>query len=47
MLAHCQELARQLVAALRDLQSLQPADVEGLLDAVGSARNGEPGRRRA
>jgi nanoRNase/pAp phosphatase (c-di-AMP/oligoRNAs hydrolase) len=40
MLAHCQELARQLVAALRDLQSLQPAEMEGLLDAVGSRRPG-------
>ena len=48
MLAHCQQLARQLVAALRDLQSLQPADVEGLLDAVGSPKaRPEPGRRRA
>jgi nanoRNase/pAp phosphatase (c-di-AMP/oligoRNAs hydrolase) len=48
MLAHCQELARQLVAALRDLQSLQPADVEGLLDAVASRSPApEAVRRRA
>ena len=49
MLAHCQELARQLVAALRDLQSLQPAEMEGLLDAVGSRRSApeQPIRRRA
>ena len=48
MLAHCQELARQLVAALRDLQSLQPAEMEGLLEAVGSPRPpAEPVRRRA
>ena len=57
VLAHCQELARQLVAALRDLQSLQPGEMQGLLDAVGrgcaeengskAARNGEPARPRA
>ena len=48
MLAHCQELARQLVAALRDLQNLQPGEMEGLLEAVGSRRVApEPTRRRA
>jgi nanoRNase/pAp phosphatase (c-di-AMP/oligoRNAs hydrolase) len=48
MLAHCQELARQLVAALRDLQNLQPAEMEGLLEAVGSPKAAsEPIRRRA
>jgi len=31
ILAHCQELARQLVAALRDLETLQPGEMEGLL----------------
>jgi hypothetical protein len=47
MLAHCQELARQLVAALRDLQNLKPEEMEGLLDAVGSPRPaGDPVRRR-
>ena len=34
VLAHCQELARQLVAALRDLETLQPADMQGLLEVV-------------
>jgi nanoRNase/pAp phosphatase (c-di-AMP/oligoRNAs hydrolase) len=31
ILAYCQEQARQLVAALRDLELLQPAEMEGLL----------------
>ena len=31
ILAYCQELARQLVAALRDLEQLQPGEMEGLL----------------
>ncbi len=34
VLAHCQELARQLVAALRDLETLQPTDMQGLLALV-------------
>ena len=34
VLAHCQELARQLVAALRDLAALQPGEMDGLLDAA-------------
>ena len=34
VLAHCQELARQLVAALRDFASLNPAEMEGLLNAA-------------
>jgi nanoRNase/pAp phosphatase (c-di-AMP/oligoRNAs hydrolase) len=38
ILAHCQELARQLVAALRDLETLQPAEMEGLLQQVGAGR---------
>ncbi len=36
VLAYCQELARQLVAALRDLAVLEPDKMEGLLDAVGA-----------
>ena len=31
ILAYCQEQARQLVAALRDLEMLQPAEMDGLL----------------
>jgi nanoRNase/pAp phosphatase (c-di-AMP/oligoRNAs hydrolase) len=31
ILAYCQEQARQLVAALRDLELLQPAEMDGLL----------------
>jgi hypothetical protein len=34
ILAHCQELARQLVAALRGLESMEPGEMQGLLDAV-------------
>jgi nanoRNase/pAp phosphatase (c-di-AMP/oligoRNAs hydrolase) len=37
VLAYCQELARQLVAALRDLEALEPEEMEGLLDVVASA----------
>jgi nanoRNase/pAp phosphatase (c-di-AMP/oligoRNAs hydrolase) len=36
ILAYCQEQARQLVAALRDLELLQPAEMEGLLKAAKS-----------
>jgi nanoRNase/pAp phosphatase (c-di-AMP/oligoRNAs hydrolase) len=54
ILAHCQELARQLVAGLRDLQALQPEEMEGLLDAIAGrpasngngAKNGPNGRGR-
>ncbi len=56
VLAHCQELARQLVAALRDLETLQPSDMQGLLEVVNgkpaqdevgarATRAAEPGRR--
>ena len=38
ILAYCQELARQLVAALRDLETLQPGEMEGLLREVESAK---------
>jgi len=37
ILAHCQELARQLVAALRDLETLKPGEMEGLLREVEAA----------
>jgi len=40
ILAHCQELSRQLVAALRGLESEQPDEVQGLLDVEA----GEEGR---
>jgi hypothetical protein len=47
MLQHCQELSLQLVASLRDLQNLNPEEVEGLLDAAElRGKNGENGRRR-
>jgi nanoRNase/pAp phosphatase (c-di-AMP/oligoRNAs hydrolase) len=36
LLAHCKELARVLVAALHDLEALQPEEMEGLLSAVGA-----------
>jgi nanoRNase/pAp phosphatase (c-di-AMP/oligoRNAs hydrolase) len=36
LLAHCKELARVLVAALHDLETLQPEEMEGLLSAVGA-----------
>ena len=47
ILAHCQELARQLVAGLRDLEALQPEEMEGLLDAMARrpASNGENGAK--
>ena len=38
VLAYCQEMARQLVAALRDLETLQPGEMEGLLREVESAK---------
>jgi nanoRNase/pAp phosphatase (c-di-AMP/oligoRNAs hydrolase) len=41
VLAHCQELARQLVAALRDLETLQPGEMQGLLDVVERSRAAE------
>jgi nanoRNase/pAp phosphatase (c-di-AMP/oligoRNAs hydrolase) len=52
ILAHCKELARMLVAALRDLEALQPQEMEGLLNAVGApasmrAKSAEAGRGRA
>ncbi len=40
VLAHCKELARQLVAALRDLETLQPSEMQGLLEVV----NARPSR---
>jgi hypothetical protein len=39
ILAHCQELARQLVAALRDLETLQPGEMQGLLEIVDARRH--------
>ena len=43
ILAHCQELARQLVAALRDLETMQPGEMEGLLQTVEAAKQaGDP-----
>ena len=47
ILAHCRELARVLVAALRDLEALQPEEMEGVLSSVGMGRpvradGGEP-----
>ncbi len=46
ILAHCQELARQLVAALWSMEALKPAEMEGLLEVVAGAeapvpRNGK------
>ena len=38
VLAYCQEMARQLVAALRDLETLQPGEMEGLLREVEAAK---------
>jgi nanoRNase/pAp phosphatase (c-di-AMP/oligoRNAs hydrolase) len=48
ILAYCQELSRQLVAALRDLQTLQPDEMRGLLDVVAGAEVAAPrnGKRR-
>ncbi len=37
ILAYCQEQAKQLVAALRDLELLQPAEMDGLLRAAKSS----------
>jgi len=34
ILAHCKELARMLVAALKDLEALQPQEMEGVLSVV-------------
>ena len=42
ILAHCQELARQLVAALRDMETLKPAEMEGLLEVVAGAEAAVP-----
>lgn len=42
ILAHCQELARQLVAALRDLESYKPEEMEGLLREVAQRDGSEP-----
>jgi nanoRNase/pAp phosphatase (c-di-AMP/oligoRNAs hydrolase) len=36
VLAHCRELSRMIVAALHDLEALQPEEMEGLLTAVGA-----------
>ena len=48
ILAHCQELARQLVAALRDMETLKPAEMQGLLEVVAGAEAAVPrnGRHR-
>ncbi|MCG6921096.1 MAG: hypothetical protein LJF15_08445 [Acidobacteria bacterium] len=50
LLAHCKELARVLVAALHDLEELQPEEMEGLLSAVGARReipmDRDPRRRK-
>jgi nanoRNase/pAp phosphatase (c-di-AMP/oligoRNAs hydrolase) len=42
ILAYCQELSRQLVAALRDLETLQPDEMRGLLDVVAGAEVAVP-----
>jgi nanoRNase/pAp phosphatase (c-di-AMP/oligoRNAs hydrolase) len=39
ILAYCQEQAKQLVAALRDLEMLQPAEMDGLLRDARAARS--------
>jgi len=50
VLAHCKELSRMLVAALHDLEALEPVEMEGLLTAVGARKkipvDATPGRRR-
>jgi nanoRNase/pAp phosphatase (c-di-AMP/oligoRNAs hydrolase) len=50
ILAHCKELARTIVAALHDLEALQPEEMEGLLSAVGARKtipmDDPPTRRR-
>jgi hypothetical protein len=38
ILAYCQELARQLVAALQHLETLQPGEMQGLLREVEAAK---------
>jgi hypothetical protein len=45
MLEHCRDCARVLIAGLRDLERLQPADTEGLLRpaALVADSPGEPG----
>jgi hypothetical protein len=55
ILAHCQELSRQLVAALREFESGNPGEMQGLLDVVagssgerrGDAASGKAGRNGA
>jgi nanoRNase/pAp phosphatase (c-di-AMP/oligoRNAs hydrolase) len=47
ILAHCQELSRQLVAALRGLESEQPDEVQGLLDVVAEEEGRLPRNGRA
>jgi len=47
ILAYCQELSRQLVAALRDLESLQPGEMQGLLDVVAGDEGRVPRNGRA
>jgi hypothetical protein len=50
LLAHCKELARVLVGALRDLAALQPEEMDGLLSAVGARKeipmDRDPRRRK-
>ena len=50
ILAHCKELARMIVAALHDLEALQPEEMEGLLSPVGARKtipvDDPPTRRR-
>lgn len=38
LLAHCQELAQMIVAALHDLEELQPEEMEGLLNELGARK---------
>jgi hypothetical protein len=47
VLAHCQELARQLVAALRDLETLQPGEMQGLLEVVAGGETAPRNGRHA
>jgi hypothetical protein len=44
ILAHCQELSRQLVAALRGLEFERPGEVQGLLEACTSEEGPPSGR---
>jgi hypothetical protein len=52
ILAHCQELARQLVAALRDFETAKPGEMQGLLEVVDGRRslselaNGRPAKAK-